>query len=58
MLKPIPVKLLITGEEYVDKHYVKKKITKSRKETLKLALEEGNTTTQTSRIHHHSTRLA
>jgi transposase len=33
--------LLITGEEYIDKHYVKKTITKSRKETLKLALEEA-----------------
>jgi len=33
--------LLITGEEYIDKHYVKKKVTKSRKETLKLALEEA-----------------
>ena len=31
--------LLLTGEEYIDKHYVKKTITKSRKETLKLALE-------------------
>ncbi|MEM3442751.1 MAG: IS110 family transposase [Candidatus Bathyarchaeia archaeon] len=33
--------LLITGEEYIDKHYVKKTITKSRKETLKLTLEEA-----------------
>jgi transposase len=33
--------LLITGEEYIDKHYVKKTIKKSRKETLKLALEEA-----------------
>jgi len=33
--------LLITGEEYIDRHYVKKTITKSRKETLKLALEEA-----------------
>jgi len=33
--------LLITGEEYIDKRYVKKTITKSRKETLKLALEEA-----------------
>jgi transposase len=33
--------LLLTGEEYVDKRYVKKTITKSRKKTLKLALEEA-----------------
>lgn len=33
--------LLITGEEYIDKHYVKKRISKSRKETLKLSLEEA-----------------
>jgi hypothetical protein len=33
--------LPLTGEEYIDKHYVKKTITKSRKETLKLALEEA-----------------
>jgi len=33
--------LLVTGEEYVDKDYVKKTIIKSRKETLKLALEEA-----------------
>jgi transposase len=33
--------LLITGEEYIDKYYVKKTITKSRKKTLKLALEEA-----------------
>jgi len=33
--------LLITGEEYIDKHYVKKTMTKSRKETLKLALKEA-----------------
>ncbi|MDJ0269635.1 MAG: hypothetical protein NXY59_03625 [Aigarchaeota archaeon] len=31
--------LLLTGEEYVDKNHAKKTITKSRKETLKLALE-------------------
>jgi len=33
--------LLITGEEYIDKHYVKKTMTKSRKKTLKLALDEA-----------------
>jgi len=33
--------LLITGEEYIDKHYVKKTITKSRKKALKIALEEA-----------------
>jgi transposase len=33
--------LLITGEEYIDKHYIKKTIKKSRKKTLKLALEEA-----------------
>jgi transposase len=33
--------LLLTGEEYIERHYVKKTITKSRKETLKLALEEA-----------------
>jgi len=33
--------LLLTGEEYIDKHYVKKTIKKSRKKTLKLALEEA-----------------
>ena len=33
--------LLVTGEEYVDKDYMKKTIKKSRKETLKLALEEA-----------------
>jgi hypothetical protein len=30
----------ITGEEYIDRHYVKKTIKKSKK-TLKLALEEA-----------------
>jgi hypothetical protein len=33
--------LLVTGEEYVDKHYEKKTITKSSKKTLKLTLEEA-----------------
>ena len=33
--------LLITGEEYIDKHYVKRTIKKSRKKTLKLALDEA-----------------
>jgi transposase len=33
--------LLVTGEEYVDRHYVKKRIYGSKKETIKLALEEA-----------------
>jgi len=33
--------LLVTGEEYVDQNYVKKTVKKSRKETIKIALEEA-----------------
>jgi len=46
--------LLITGEEYIDKHQIKKRISKSRKERLK---EGGrDTPTQTGRIHHYSAK--
>jgi hypothetical protein len=33
--------LLVTGEEYVERHYVKKRMYGSKKETIKLALEEA-----------------
>jgi len=49
--------LLITGEEYIDKHY-EENHDKIKEEDAQTSIRRGNTTTQTSRIHNHSTRLA